>query len=438
MANFQPQPNEKIRLNMNDYQFAPHPVFPNMAFGQEGRKAIVFQLRNNNTLWALKVFKPMYRDANLIKTCQSLDNLTQEGMEVCHRQCLTPSNLGSMASSHPEMVYAVLMPWMQGSTWFDVICGQVKLSLDACKHIAQNTVKVLASLESKGYAHCDVAAPNVVVNTGTGKVSFIDVEDMYGPDLPPPNAYPQGTDGYQHKSVIQRQQGQWCAEGDRFSAAVLLAEMLAWHSPEVRNQSDEEHYFATEDLQDPNCARYKAIMNVLSDISDQAAVIFEKAWGAPSLEACPTMEEWVKALDFRYVSKWIPIQPPKPAAKYQVDWEPIPTLENKADNYIKIISRMPIVLDSPRPIGPSAPPKEPGLFRPIIPNKLEWFPSKEAEGYIVEESEDENFMITREVYRGNKPYTNVTPSHGHINYYRVCAFNSIGNSPWSPLVSFKG
>ena len=47
---------------------------------------------------------------------------------------------------------------------------------------------------------CAPAAPNVIVNTLSGEVNFIDVEDMYGPGLPSVGDWPNGTEGYHDRT----------------------------------------------------------------------------------------------------------------------------------------------------------------------------------------------------------------------------------------------
>jgi DNA-directed RNA polymerase subunit RPC12/RpoP len=267
-----------------------------MAFGQEGRKAIVYQLERNGQLFALKIFKPVYREPYLVDTCQALSQLTLRGLEVCTRQCLTSHGAKSLIEQCPDVEYAVLMPWVDGSTWFDILFSGTKISQDESQGLAKSTVEVLAGLEQRGFAHCDIAGGNVIVHTTTGSASLIDVEDMFGPGLPPPGSFPQGTGGYQHQASRTAKWGQWCAEGDRFSAAVLLVEMLTWHHPQIRQEADGEHYFAEGELQDPNSLRYKLAVEILASISPQIADCFERAWRVPTLAEAPALGEWAELL----------------------------------------------------------------------------------------------------------------------------------------------
>jgi hypothetical protein len=435
MPRFDPKPGDQLVLDPTTYRVTPHPVVPTMAFGQEGRKAIVYQLRSNSHLFALKIFKPSFRDASLVDTCQALSHLTQPGLEVCERDCLTPSSAASLLRQYPEMEYAVLMPWIVGSTWFDILVNNTRIGEDACKQMAQSTAEVLADLETRGYAHCDVAGGNVIVNTTSGAVSFIDVEDMFGPSLPAPSAFPQGTDGYQHRASRVAEQGQWCAEGDRFSAAVLLAEILAWHDARIRKAADEETYFAPHELQDPSSSRYQLMRDTLAGMSSEVAACFECAWNSATLAECPSLSEWAQLLEFPIVSAWLPIEAPPPPAPYQPEFTQIEVgpVTQPVFEFVDFSS-----LVTPQAAG--TPPQTPKFFRiSKSPDDgayvLQWLAMQGAEGYIVEASEDEGFTHATQVYQGPDTGWKDPEQPEGIRYYRLCAYNAAGNSAWSDTVA---
>lgn len=425
MAVLEPQPGTTITLD-DTYKFLPHPTVPAMAFAQEGRKAVVYQLAKNGRKYALKIFKPKFRDPSMVSTSQNLSNLALRGLEACDRICFTRSNFTGLINQYPDLEYAVLMPWVNGSTWFDVVFQGMAINQDACKQIAKNTANVLANLERQGYAHCDIAGPNVIVNTLNGDVSFIDVEDMYGPNLPEPNAYPLGTDGYQHLEARKRIKGQWCAAGDRFSAAVLFAEMLGWSSADIRNNRDEEHYFSIGEMQNPSSQRYLRLLKFLRDLSKEIGGFFERAWNSSTLEECPTLAEWAKALEFPIVTQWIPIEAPPPAASYVFLWsDPIVAPTQKTFEFVKIVVE----------IDDTAPPEAPKFFRSLS-TSLAWLPSFGAEGYLVQESSEISFAQPIQYYKGNQTECAIQPD-GTSKFYRVCSFNKSGNSKWSVVVTVK-
>src|SRR5262249_5127062 len=118
----------------------------------------------------------------------------------------------------------------------------------------------------------------------------------YGPNLPQPVEAPAGQDGYQHRT--SRQLGQWNAEGDRFGAAILLAEMLGWSDARVRQNSADEHYFSAAEMQEADSPRYRLLYEVLRDeYAPTVAEPFEQAWRSGALADCPPLKVWRETLD---------------------------------------------------------------------------------------------------------------------------------------------
>lgn len=304
------KPGQQIVIDGKTLDIMPHPIAPTMAYGQEGRKAVVYQLGNSNRLFALKVFKPKYRQPGLVDICQSQREITMPGMEVCDRRCLAGVDDQSLVKQFPELEYAILMPWIEGTTWFDIVASKTIISLNDSKLLANSTAKLLCGLEQKGLAHCDVTGANVIVNLQTGQVSLVDVEDMFGTGLPQPDNLPQGSSGYQHQAIQNQTKGQWQAVGDRFAAAILLAEILSWHHPDIRQAAVEEHFFDNNELQDPLSPRFKLILDVLNDLSTEVAQCFHRAWHSASLTECPSLNEWYERLTELSVKEWQPIEAP--------------------------------------------------------------------------------------------------------------------------------
>lgn len=297
MPRFDPQPGTQVHINALAFEVMPHPAASTMAFGQEGRKAVVYQVRNGDRLFALKIFKEQFRSPQLAEICTALFQLRSlTGLEVCERMCLTTSTAPELLRQFPEMEFAVLMPWITGKTWFDIVFGAENLPSDTTRRLANYMARVLASLEVRGLAHCDVAGANVVVNPQQQTVSLIDVEDMYGSSFTLDDAFPAGTQGYQHRIVRRRKRGQWCAEGDRFAGAILLAEMLTWHHAAIRNAADEEHFFGANEMHNVLVPKYKLMIEVLNEFSTEVATLFTQAWTSTSLAHCPPLTQWASSL----------------------------------------------------------------------------------------------------------------------------------------------
>lgn len=292
---FDPQPNDALQIGQNTLKIATHPVVPTMAFGQEGRKSVVYQLKRapGGQAYALKVFKAAYQGPYIVEVARRIARYaTLPGMAACERTVLTKDKHGDLIRQYPGLEYAVLMPWIADRTWQDRILSNGLLSREQSLALAQSTADVLSNLEARGLAHCDIAGGNVLVNPDPPRVSLVDLEDVYSPDLSPPGAFPAGTAGYQHRISRTNPKGQWFVEGDRFSGAVLLAEVLAWHTPHILQRSYGEHYFAEGELQDATCERYLLMLGALYCISGDVAELFEQAWLSPNLSSCPTLKEW--------------------------------------------------------------------------------------------------------------------------------------------------
>ncbi len=314
MSEFNPSPHDRLVIGGQVFQVMPHPSVPTFAFGQEGRKAFVYQLSNGSggELYALKQFKLAFRVANLVDVCDALARFSRwPGLEVCARGCLHHGTHDDALDQFPDLEYAVLMPWITGSTWYDIVIGSKPLTrLDALT-AANATAQVLSALEEAGLAHCDIAAPNVIINLVNSQAHLIDVEDLYAPGFDAPAALPAGTEGYAHKTASQ---GLWMPTADRFAGAVILAEMMAWHSAEIRKASDEEHYFAAAEIQSDS-PRLRLMAETLGQLDQRLADLFNQMWWSATLEDCPRLKDWQSVIGEVFHREQL--------SKVVTDWQPI-------------------------------------------------------------------------------------------------------------------
>ncbi len=313
----EPQPNDSLQVGTDQFRFTPHPAAPRMAFGQEGRKSLVFQLQwaSGAQHFAMKIFKPAFRGPYILEGAQRIAGYhTLPGMKACRRTVLTRDKYADLLDQYPELEYAVIMPWVGGQTWLDIIAKhEFPLSSEQSLEIAETTARVLSNLEAKALAHCDIAGGNVLIDIEQVQANLVDLEDMYGAHLAPPSAYPAGTAGYQHRTSRVNPRGQWCAEGDRFSAAVLLAEIVCWPTPGFARRAYGEHYFAEREMQDAGCERYVLMLQALRAVSVDVAGLFEQAWRSRRLAECPRLNQWADAIAKARVSV-------KPALKIEPSW----------------------------------------------------------------------------------------------------------------------
>lgn len=291
---FRPQPEDTIRISDTTYRFPQHPAAQGMVHGQSGRRGTVYQIIDEeDTPWALKVFLPQFREPRLVGQAERINVYSDlPGLRVCERLVLSSSQHRSLLREHIGLTYAVLMPWIRGKTWMEVILAGEPLTPLESLQTASALAEVLLAMEERGLAHCDLSGPNVILSSECG-VQLVDLEEMAGPDLIQPEILPGGSPGYAHRSAPE---GLWHPRSDRFSGAVLLAEMLAWCDARIVNNAWGEGYFDPSEMQSV-CERQRLIDHVLRERwGDRPAELFSRAWGADTLSLCPTFSEWTTVL----------------------------------------------------------------------------------------------------------------------------------------------
>jgi tRNA A-37 threonylcarbamoyl transferase component Bud32 len=325
---FDPRPDEPVALGgAGRFRAVAHPAAPAYVHAAEGARAVVYRLHDldGGGAYALKVLKPRYRERTLVQRCAAVDGLKGiPGMDVCERFCLTAQTAPATLDLHPDLEFAILMPWVEGDTWYDVLRagprGPRLRDRAAALRTAGYLAAVLAALEERGVAHCDLSAGNLIVGPG-GEVWLVDVEDVFGLGLSRPPAVPAGTPGYQHRASTE---GMWTAHADRFAGAVLLCEMLGWPDDAVRAAAAGDSYFAPGELQQPGSARLPLLLAAVRAHrgGDALAALLERAWRSDRLEDCPALGEWKDALAGARAGAVFGGPPLAPAAAWraQVRW----------------------------------------------------------------------------------------------------------------------
>ncbi|NQS90808.1 MAG: hypothetical protein HQ574_00225 [Chloroflexi bacterium] len=284
------------------YTIVEHPNAAGVAYGQEGRQAIVYQLVNKEELKAIKVFKPRFRTPSLGSLADNIKQYSElPGLRVCERVVLTPHRHLSLLRPNPDLIYAVLMPWVVGSTWTEILSDGEPFSPQRSLNLATHFSTILATLEQRGLAHCDLSGANLIISQEF-VLELVDVEGIYAPGLPQPEIIPAGSPGYAHREAPN---GLWSARADRFAGAVLIAEMLGWCDARICDAAWGESYFNPSEM-GQECERYDGLAEVLSQTwGNQIAGLFRQSWGSAALSECPTLGEWMLAL---------PEQVPEPKA----------------------------------------------------------------------------------------------------------------------------
>jgi hypothetical protein len=312
---FRPNAHDELIIDGIAYRIAEHPAAPGFPYGQEGRAGIVYCLQNPATgnKAALKVFRARFRTPALVSQAEKLAAFADlPGLTVCRRTVLTPQRHADLLRQHPDLTYAVLMPWIEGPTWTEVMLEKRPLTPQQALDLARAFADLLSRMEQNGIAHCDLSGPNVLLpmlagQTADGRpqtayspsstVELVDVEGLYAPGLPRPEALPSGSSGYAHRTA---REGLWGPTADRFAGAVLLAEMLGWGDETVREACYGETYFDPAEMPGQggaNPPRYRTLLSALARHYGQpVADLFERAWTSETLADCPTFGEWLVAM----------------------------------------------------------------------------------------------------------------------------------------------
>lgn len=162
---FHPQVGDQLAINGMVYTIAEHPSAPWMPYGQEGRAAVVYKLKApDGEPQALKVFKPRHRLPALVGQAITIAPLAElPGLAVCRRTVLSSRRHRDLLRQHPDLTYAVLMPWIEGPTWMEVMGEKRAFSSEQSLHLALALVEIMATMEEYGLAHCDLSGSNVLL-----------------------------------------------------------------------------------------------------------------------------------------------------------------------------------------------------------------------------------------------------------------------------------
>ncbi len=303
---FQPVPGMQISIGEINYVVAEHPALPGYVYGMEGRTATVYQLKAGRSIYALKVFKPRYRLPEMVSLAEQMAPFAgMEGLQVCQRTVLNPQRHSGLLREHSDLTYAILMPWVSGPIWTQILLDQQALTPDQALLSARSFARVMADIEQHRLAHCDLSGANLVLpvleapsqdDLWRPTVALVDMEGLYGPNMQRPEVVSCSTPGYSHKTAAK---GLWASAADRFAGAVLLAEILGWCDSEIRENACGETYFDAQEMQQDS-ERYRRLTAVLGRLwGEGVSRLFTQAWNSETLADCATFGEWMVTLPER-------------------------------------------------------------------------------------------------------------------------------------------
>jgi hypothetical protein len=301
---FRPKPGEALQISGTVYVVAGRHIDgePTVAYSQRGLRSTVYQLvAEDSRRFALKVLDEPFRHsppANLVATFATYAKLP--GLAVCHRAILAPRWQDELLRQHPDLLSAVLMPWIDGPTWQAVVREKKVLAPRQSLALARALTHILTAMEEQGLAHCDLSGFNLLlpglaesISDDSPPVALVDVEQLYAPGLNRPPLISSASPGYGHKAAETEL---WQLNADRFSGAVLIAEMLAWCDPQIQAAAWGDSFFDGNELQ-TNSDRFQLLRGKLGELwGADIEGLFVRAWSSETLADCPTLGEWLVSL----------------------------------------------------------------------------------------------------------------------------------------------
>ena len=298
---FEPKPGMSVKLlNGESIEFVPLAVSgPASVFvyAEAGKEGIVYKVLKNKKQYALKVFYPEYQDKRLIKNTEKLSQFkTLKGLLVTDRTVINKKYFPELINISPELNYSVLMPWIQGTVWGNLMTSKHPLQREQYFQIARVLMGIISNLEAQGLAHCDLSNNNFIIDPTMTSIELIDIEDMFAPEMPRPIPdISYGTIGYRTKWISES--GLWGPNSDRFASAILCSEMITWHNKEVRDgKAGASSFFDEEEIGEIS-ERYLLMMSCLSSLSSDLPPLFKKAWFSKNGDQCPPVADWAMAVN---------------------------------------------------------------------------------------------------------------------------------------------
>lgn len=298
---FAPRVSDELELAGVTWILPPHPSAPHAAWSRAGSTSIIYRLDDpdrssaRRPSRALKIFSPAYRGPLHAQRAQALADIGRlDGLQAAERVVLT-----ARMSEYPGLIGSLIMPWIEGHNWGDVVRVRSTLLPEQASHFARALAGVLNALEERGLAHCNLSGGNVMISPqkagGPPTVQLVDLEHMFGPSFP--EAQPPSPDTAPSSRLIEGKPA-WRAHADRFSGAIIIGEMLGWWDATVQQAAAETTYFSAVDVASVTLpSRAKTLLASLRNKwGERIASLFEAAWKADGPWNAPSFRDWLDAL----------------------------------------------------------------------------------------------------------------------------------------------
>jgi len=303
---------ETIRLCGLDLRPLPHPLMPGRARSVTKGQATVWFLGQHphGTRWLLKKFHNAQRptDAYLNAVHQCLPG-SISFFTCMQRRLVEARHLDAYASGFRESTLAawlagtVLMPKVPGEPWAILAdklrVGTLRYTVVQRLTLAGRLARIIQTLEASSCAHRDLSLGNVFVDDEL-RPYLIDWDSLYHPSLPFQSNTTVGTLGY-IVPFLRQADGTWSAQlswnatADRFSVAILIAEILLT-DPAVPESQEDGTLFAQQQFHDPSHPFIQEQLQRLARVSPRCAGLLQQTLASSSFATCADPEAWCSAL----------------------------------------------------------------------------------------------------------------------------------------------
>lgn len=193
----------------------------------------------------------------------------------------------------------VLIPEVIAPTWAELTesirDGSRLLSNVERLLLCQKLSEKVSWLEAAGLAHRDLSSRNVMIDPTNVEIHLIDWDGLYAPQLSLPAHANCGTEGYvapiANCDEFSGVELTWCSKADRFSLAVLNAELLV-----VRTGSrpfGRSGLLDQEEIHQRTGRTLDEVRNSLRLNFPAVLNLFDEALAAQSFDDCPGPNHWL-------------------------------------------------------------------------------------------------------------------------------------------------
>jgi Metal binding domain of Ada len=244
-----------------------------------GQFAYVYKLRSQRGVYAVRCFRGHMGDRE--QRYQLIDeHLHAQPVPAFARFAYDAQGILISGRRYPVLV----MEWLEGPT-LDVYLAEVIGRREVLLHLADEWVKLLASLRAAGVAHGDLQHGNIIVEHG--QFRLVDFDGLFVPAMTGWAACEVGHQHYQHPA---RDANYFNADLDNFAGLVIYLSLIALaERPTLWTEHhDENLLFTKDDFAAPErSSLFAKIKEIGGEHRDLAELLEEAARSSP--EAVPSL-----------------------------------------------------------------------------------------------------------------------------------------------------